>query len=102
MVIGGIGSIAKAIGSIAKASLWFSTADDSPLRDLMVVHGPPEDAASSVRVRYLLSANKLDVPLNTKFTSHSRILLRENLDSPGANTGIMIVNLVTMGMYCDL
>ncbi|KAI7935729.1 hypothetical protein MJO28_016600 [Puccinia striiformis f. sp. tritici] len=58
--------------------------------DMFLPH--QEDAASSVRMRYLISANKLDIPLNTKFTSHLRILLRENLDSLGANTGIMIVN----------
>ncbi|POW06421.1 hypothetical protein PSHT_10370 [Puccinia striiformis] len=86
MTIGGIGSIAKAIGSIEKRNQI-----EQMHTDMFLPH--QEDAASSVRMRYLISANKLDIPLNTKFTSHLRILLRENLDSLGANTGIMIVNV---------
>ncbi|KAI9621141.1 hypothetical protein H4Q26_013339 [Puccinia striiformis f. sp. tritici PST-130] len=75
MTIGGIGSIARASVK-ASGKGW----------------------TRSVRVRYLLSVDELDVLLDTEFKIGSQIYLIGALDSVGPTTGIMVVN-VTQGMY---
>ncbi|KAI7939606.1 hypothetical protein MJO29_014342 [Puccinia striiformis f. sp. tritici] len=82
MTIGGI-------GSIARASVKASGSNNRPM-----------DRTRSVRVRYLLSVDELDVLLDTEFKIGSRIYLIGALDSVGPTTGIMVVN-VTQGMYYE-
>ncbi|KAI7938896.1 hypothetical protein MJO28_014475 [Puccinia striiformis f. sp. tritici] len=91
MTIGGI-------GSIARASVKASGSNNRPMWELIVVHGPMRDRTRSVRVRYLLSVDELDVLLDTEFKIGSQIYLIGALDSVGPTTGIMVVN-VTQGMY---
>ncbi|KAH9466752.1 hypothetical protein MJO29_016680 [Puccinia striiformis f. sp. tritici] len=101
------------VGSIAKASVKFAGKNRKPLWELIVVHGPmvstfnpgkctegshalcfsKMDRTSSVRLRYLLSVDDLDVPLNTNFKIGSRIHLIGGLDSIGATTDLMVVNV---------